>query len=213
MRRVHTETGFTIAEFLVAITLFSLLAFSLTWALMNTIRSSDTARNVIRVSEEARLGFNRMVRDSREGSVLVSALPASYEIKTDFNDDGLYQNPNANGDYEDLTFAHDNAAHTVTLNGSVLVRGVYCIGNDCTANPIFTYTSNRLEYDGADGSSPNGVVTWQELDAAPGTVGNGNGILDGGEMPFLSSIEYGLQVRSGNRNQNFYGEAQLRNRR
>jgi prepilin-type N-terminal cleavage/methylation domain-containing protein len=204
--RIHTdESGFTLVELLVGLTLFTLMAAGLYWAMRGTVRGSDTTEAVTRVTEEARLGFNRMIRDTREASLIVDVSSTSYNVRTDFNADGTYQNPNANGDYEDLTFAYNAADRTITLNGQVLMRGVFQVGSQ----PIFEFTSNLLQFD----TNGDGVTSWQELDAAPTEVGNGNGVLDGGELPYLSSVRITMQVRSGTRRADFFAEAQLRNRR
>ncbi|MGH2729592.1 MAG: hypothetical protein ACRDJI_03175, partial [Actinomycetota bacterium] len=137
----------------------------------------------------------------------LSALtPSSYNVKVDFDGDGLYENPNQSGDYEDLSIFFDPGAGTITLNGELLVDGIEKVpGKD-----LFSYSSNRLEFD----SNGDGVTTWGELDmATDSTVGNGNGLLDGAELAYISSVNLALRVTKGDESSDFYAEAQLRNRR
>ena len=207
------QSGFTLIEVLVAMGIVAIITVSFYQVMFSGARGSDTARDVIRVSEEARLGFNRMVRDTREADTLVSAGATSFRVRVDFNGDGIYENPNANGDYEDLTFSY--ADDTIRLNGERLIRGVECIpdgASGCKRN-LFDYTSNRLEYDW----DANGITSWQELDQAPAhgilNVGNQNNVLDSAELAFVTSVSFGFQVTAGDRTSQFYAEAQLRNRR
>jgi prepilin-type N-terminal cleavage/methylation domain-containing protein len=203
------EEGFTLVEVLVATMLFAVLSVGFYQVLFATTRQSDTSNSIAHVSEEARLGFNRMIRDTREGDTLDSAGPNSYRVLVDFNGDGNYQNPNAAGDYEDLTFSYIAGDETIELNGEVLMRGVERIpGRD-----IFTYSSNFLQFDW----NADGEATWQEVDQAASHgvtgVGDSNGALSAGEYPFLSSVSYAFRVVADDRDAEFFGQAQVRNRR
>ncbi|HEX2241585.1 MAG TPA: hypothetical protein VHJ82_10665, partial [Actinomycetota bacterium] len=61
--------------------------------------------------------------------------------------------------------------------------------------------------------------TWQEIDEASSPthgvigVGNNNGVLDAGELPFISSVVMNMRVVKGDASANFYARAQLRNNR
>lgn len=215
--RTQTEEGFSLIEVLVAIGLFAVVSVTFYTALFSGVRGGNTTRSVVRISGEARAGFTRMVRDTREAERISLATPTSYNVKVDFNNDGQYDNPTApnpgsappyaGGDYEDLTFSYDDGADTISLNGVVLMTGVTPIGGQ-----IFSYSSNVLEYDW----NQDGVTTWQELDISPTKgvigVGNNNGKLDDAELPFVSNINYSLEVTEGDRSFSFFTEAELRNR-
>jgi prepilin-type N-terminal cleavage/methylation domain-containing protein len=209
MTRMREESGFSLIEVLVAVALFAVLSVGFYQVLFATTRHSDTSNSIARVSEEARLTFNRMVRDTREGDGISSASPNGYNVKVDFNSDGSYENPNAAGDYEDLTFSYIASDETIELNGEVLARGIQRVpGKD-----MFSYSSNFLEFDW----NADGVTSWQELDqaAAHGVtgVGDSSGALSAGEYPFISSVSYAFRVKQDDRTAEFYGEAQIRNKR
>ena len=214
----HTgnERGFTLLEVLVTITIFAAVSSGILGVLLSATRGSTTARRVAGISEQGRLGLNRMVRDTREGSVIdsVSADRNTFEVHVDFDGNGIITplpGTNGLGDVEELTYSFDTASKTLRLNGEVLVRGVECARdlNDACV-PAFSFGSNRLEFD----TDKNGVTTWQELDSAPATygVGNGDGQLNW-ELPLISNVSFALRIADGKTKSDFYGEAQLRNQR
>ena len=187
----HRDGGFTLIEILVAISLFSIVTVVFYQVMFSQIRGSDTARAVARVSEEARAGLNRMIRDTREADQLVAASPTSYDIRIDFNENGSF-----NDQYEYVRYAyHGNAEPVSLVDGNavdipadsitiaalnaggqvteieVLAGGVKPTRSapDTGASVIFDYSSNYLKCDAAPGSYPNpgtanGVAEWQELD-------------------------------------------------
>jgi prepilin-type N-terminal cleavage/methylation domain-containing protein len=213
----RSEGGFTLVELMMAITVFASVSVGLFTVMLSAANGSRAARDVVDVSEESRLGFGRMVRDTREGQLIDSVSPDlnSFEVHVDFDGDNVVTplpGTNSLGDYEELTYAYDPGDGTLRLNGEVLVRGVEC-ARDASGNclPVFGFGSNRLEFD----SSPkDGVTSWTELDQAPASsgVGNGNNVLDM-ELPLISNVSFALLVREGDAERDFYAEAQLRNQR
>lgn len=191
-------------ETLVAIGLFSAIAVGVYSVMFSGVRASDTARNVVRISEEARLGLNRMLRDTREADVIASPTATSFRANVDFNGNGLYANDAANGNYEDVTYSYDSVNDVITLNNENLIAGVEPSGS----SDVFVYTSNHLEFD----TNANGITSASELDASS-NGGNNNGILDSQELDFVSAVEFAFQVRSGDRVTTFHSRAQLRNNR
>lgn len=203
MNATRSEAGYSLIETLVALLLISIVTTTFYQVLFSGVRGSERTREITKVSEEARSGLNRMVRDTREADELASVSANSYNVRIDFNADGAFENPNADGDFEDLTFSYHATSDTITLNGETLVAGVEPIGSE----PVFSFTSSYLEYDW-DG---NGVTTLTELEAAPShgvtTVTAGN------EASFLTGVAFEFQVQSGDASERFVAEAQLRNRR
>ena len=226
MRR--NDDGFSMVEMLVAIAVFSLVAFAFLAVMRTTARSTDQTRADVEISEEARLGLNRMVRDTREAGwiTLSSSSPGavhnSYTVHIDYNGDGSFSNPlppNAppEGNFEIVTYAYDAAGERLTISATgfgaeTIVEGVKAIpGKD-----VFTFTS-RLEYDW----NGNGVATLQEIDAAPCPGNNvttldtgcSNGTLVNAELGAISSVNMAFEVEVGDKGSDYYAEAQLRNRR
>jgi prepilin-type N-terminal cleavage/methylation domain-containing protein len=210
MTRVPSdERGFTLAELLVSIFLVAIVTTTLLQVALSGTRGSETARSVTEVAQEARLGLNRMVRDTREAMLIDDASATGYTVKIDFDSSGTYQNPNPAGDFEILTFAWDNSDKEITLNGELLVDGVHQI----TGKDVFSYSSNFLSYDW----NADGVTTPAELDDAPlhgiTGVGNNNDTLDYPELNFISGVAYAFRVQQEGYSERFYSGAQLRNRR
>jgi prepilin-type N-terminal cleavage/methylation domain-containing protein len=210
------QEGFTLVELLVGIIVLALVSVGFYTVLFASSRSADTSRAVTKVSEEARLGFSRMVRDTRQGRRLVAATDTSYTVEVDFDGDGDIADGtvNSQGDYEVLTFSFNQSNGTVSLNEEVLMRRVQCVEVSGACKPVFDYTSNRLEY---DWPPQDGLATWEELDEAPvhGVigVGNNNGVLDPAEFPFVSNVTYELIVVEKDSSTQYIAEAQLRNLR
>ncbi len=207
----RSQAGYTIVEVLVAMLVFSIVSVGFYQVLFGQARGADVIRANAGVGEEARLGFARMVRDTREGDIITAASPTSFTVRVNFNGDAYYENPNPNGDAEILTYAFNEAAGTITLNGEVLMRGVSRAGDP--PKDVFSYTSNFLDY---DRSPADGTTTWLELDGAASYgftgVGNGNGVLDSGELPYLTTVSFALEVTDQGRSTEFFATSQMRNR-
>jgi len=205
MKAITREDGFTLTELLVVMALFSVIIISFYSVMFSGQRGATTAQNVSRISQEARLGFNRMVRDAREAGVLDAATETSFTVSVDFTGDGEY----TAADFEIVTYSYNDAADQITISNGIttetLIEGVEQIGT----TPVFSYASNLLEYDGADGSVPDGLTTVEELDAAQGV----GATLTPDKLGYLTSITFSFRVRAGDRVTDFYTQAQLRNRR
>lgn len=215
--RWRDESGFTLAETLVAIFLFSVLSAGFYSVMLSGVRGSNVTESVVRISDEARLGFNRMVRDVREAAriVDVSVSPdQSFTVHIDFDGDGSIEAPD-----EIEQFFFDPGTETITLNGELLMSGV----QEIPGIPIFDYSSNRLEYDWSSPCNPSwpsvacppdGVANWREIDDPPVTVtqgGNNNDTPDAPEYPYLSSISFAMTIANEDQATDFVTEAQLRN--
>lgn len=221
----HDEGGFSLVEALVAIFLLSVLSVGFYQVMFSAVRGSTDAADIAEVAEEARLGFNRMIRDTREATKLISATDTSYRIWTDYDRDGIVDQ----GDFEHLEFAYDSARRAITLTAltapaagdpdlisgaesaipgtiaEILAGNVRLVG----ARPVFSYASNFLQY---DVNPANGEVSASELDDAAG-LGNNNDALDALELEYVSDVNYAFVVSVGGDSRTFYGQAQIRNRR
>ena len=210
-----TDDGFTLVELLVTTLLLSIVLAAFYQVLFSGMRGSQTSQSVVDISQEARQGLNRMIRDTREAMFILGPTDTEpvtdrvFRIKIDFDGDGSFDNPNSAGDYEIETFRFDPAQGVITLNGETLVTGVEQI----PGRGVFSYSSNQLAYDW-DG---NGVTTAAELDAGPSNgvtdIGNGDGQVNSPELQYLSNVGFALRLTDGGRSTDFFAEAQLRNRR
>lgn len=208
------QRGFTLIELMVSLAVFSAISVGFYQVLFSSTAGSEAAQDSIHVSEEARLGFNRLVRDTREADTLATPVTStSFRIFVDFDGSGTIEAVPADpsGSYEQLTISFNRAAETISLAAGtnppeVLMRGVQCIvvTPDCT---VFSYSSSRLEYD----SDGNGVTTHPELEAAVGTTNLT--VDDPDELSFLDVVSFSMTVRNGDSETTFYADAQLRNRR
>lgn len=214
------ESGFTLIETLVAIALLAILSVGFYQVMFSAVRGSDNTQQVAQISQEARTGMNRIIRDTRAANDIITASSTSYRIWTDYDLDDLVDT------YEYIQYAYASGQLTITpltvpsggnpslftgtettLTGessAVLVNNAGQIG---TA-PVFSYASNFLSFD----TNGNGEVTSAELDATTG-VGNNNGAVDGLELKYVSDVNYAFSVTVSGRTSNFYGQADIRNRR
>lgn len=231
------EGGFTMVEVLIALSLLSLLAAGFMSVLFAVARATDSTAAHVRVSEEARLGLNRMIRDTREAAWISLSGPSptathnSFTVKIDYDGDGAYSNPasgTAEGNYEIVTYAYDDANDRITVTApgvgtETLARGVDCVrdSNDLCESEVFSFTSNRLEYDyeGTSGATPDGVTTLKELNGiacAPHsltTLDACNATLVDAELAAITNVNVAVELTAAGRSTEYFAEAQLRNRR
>lgn len=226
MRRAP-EAGYSLLELLVALSIFSALAAGFYTTMSSAARSSDATRNNVTISAEARLGFNRMVRDVREagwitlGSADVAATQTSFTVKVDFNGDGVYTNPagptpDPLASYEDVTYAYDAVAKRITLTAGSTTETLMDRVEPIPGQTMFNFTSNRLEYDWDE----DGVTTLVELTNAACTPHNTtaldsscNQTLSQGELANITSVAFAVRITGSGKPTDYYTEAQLRNRR
>lgn len=194
---VARSDGFTLIEILVGVALFSVLSVGFYSVLLAGVRGSETTQSIADISEEARLGLNRMVRDTRQATEITAASAdgTAYTIRVDFNRDGDTDDA---GERERFSYA----AGEILLEGEVLVTGVSPIGGE----PVFDFSTNLLEYD----LNGDGVATWEEVDEVEDGDAND---LDAPELEVLSNVQFTVRVSDEDRATNFRAEAQLRNRR
>lgn len=216
--RPMNEAGFSLPELLIGVLVFSLVSVGLYMTMVSSTRHADVAETVAEVSNEARLGINRMLRETREADGVLCAptcpTSTSYTIAVDYNQDGAYETPNSNGSYEQVTFTYDSANQRILIQAGGITETLVSGVQQITGRDVFSYTSNRYEYNRtpSPSGSPDGKVTWQEIDATT-AVGNNSGTLDSSEIGYVTNVLFQFRVASGSRSGDFYAEAQMRNRR
>lgn len=218
LRRVQKdEEGFTLIELLITLFLFGILTTVLFTVVMNNVNVVTSVRQSTDLNEESRLVLNRMSRELRESqAVLTVANPAgstfdpaadiAVTFDVDFDGDGTIE-PLAD-DPERITYRYKVAEKRLLLQAGgqelpILAENVEFFR--------LTYTSKKFECD----ANADGTVTWEELDTAPSPcpaeVGNGNGVLDT-ELDTINSVMIELSVLTGNRQQDYRTQLDLRNR-
>lgn len=204
MKSDRNERGVTLIELLVTFAVFSTVAAGFYSVMFSGITGSGTARSVNTISQEARLGINRMLRDTREARAVTAATTTSFTVEVDFDGSGQMptpsSSPNGQGDYEVLTYSFDAAAKRILLNGEILIAGVEKASPD-----VFSYASNLLEHD----LNGDGITTLAELE----TADQNGATLAPNKNLYISEIRFHFDVRDGDRVTQFNSEAQLRNRR
>ena len=214
LRGNGAQAGFTLVELAVAMTVMGLLLSVIATTISGSKRSADTVRQINNLNEEARLALNRVTRELRQASSVDSVgAPdgaSSVTFWVDFN--GNQARDTSAADPEVLTYRWDgnkillSAADTsgIPVTQPILSGEVSAFRLD--------YRSSRYEYD----CNGDGVTAWQELDATAcgpvgNSVGNGNGVLDGAELPFVDSVVLSFRVLEGSRKQDYRTQIDLRN--
>jgi prepilin-type N-terminal cleavage/methylation domain-containing protein len=215
------ESGYTLIELLVGMVLFAAISIGFYQVMISGVRGSETTRSVAEISEEARAGLNRITRDLREADSLDAASASSFTIWIDYDGDETRDYTS----YEYVRYTFTQASGTISVEaldatGTVLTSGVLMdnVTKDGTDTDLFSYSSNRLEYDWIDAAgnpTPDGVTTWQEVDDPPAgySVGDRDGTLDATELAYISNVSINFDVAVGGEESEFAAEAQLRNRR
>jgi len=217
------ERGFTIIEVMIAILLVSVLSIGFYQVMFSAVRGSNDTADIAEIAEEARLGFNRMIRDTREATRLIAADEDSYRMWTDFNGDGVVQD----AEFEYMEYSYDEDDRRIVLSaltGPPAGDPAQITGAEtalASAPPetlaanierisgkdVFSYASNFLDFD----SDGNGETDQPELEV--GANGTTDGVLAGVELEYVSDVNYGFEVVVGGDRRAFYGQAQIRNRR
>lgn len=196
------ESGFTLIEMLVTIALLSVAVGGFYSVMFSGTRGSARAQNLAEVGGDARLGLNRLIRDTRQASDISAVTATSYSLKVDFDGNGVAgESPNSNLEEESLTFAYDAPARAIKLNGVTLIDGV----DPLPGVDMFSYSSNLLEYDWNN----DGVTTLAELDAA--ATQSPPVSLAANKAIYLSNVSYQFRLTSGDTSSIVRGQAELRN--
>ena len=204
------EDGLTLIELLITMALLSAVSAGFYSVMFAGTESSRDTRSVARISEEARLGLNRIIRDTREAQAFrtidgAAPGPQAFRIWVDFNADRSFlahPSTTAAGDYEDLTYSYHAPTQTIRLNGEILIGGVTPIpGQD-----MFTYSSHRLEY---DLNPVDGIVTPAELQAAQAA----GAFLLSPIWENYSDVRFAFNISQDGITTPFTSEVQMRNRR
>ncbi len=209
------DAGLTMAEVLVAMTLFGLLGTILLGFVISTAAVSDNVRASTSISGDARLALERMSRELRQARDVEAATlttdAVSITFWTDFNGNDIRE-VNA-VDPEVLTYRWDRDARRLTLtandpNGVAVTRPVLA-GN--VELMTLRLRSSLWQYDGAGTGVRDGITTWQELDAAGSPVGDGNNSPDPVELDHVDLVSAVLRVSDRGVTRDYVMQVDLRN--
>lgn len=212
-----SEEGFTLVELLITLFLFGVLTTVLFTVVMNNVNVVKAVRQSTDLNEESRLVLNRMSRELRESRAIVAVTnpggsgfdPTSdseITFEVDFNGNGTIE-PLAD-DPERITYKYESVAKRLLLQAGGLELPILAENVEFFR---LTYTSKKYECD----TNADGAVSWEELDVAlspcPADIGNANGQLDT-ELEAVNSVTIELTVLTGDREQEYRTQLDLRNR-
>lgn len=241
-KRRQADDGYTLVELLIGGSLLLVvmsIALSSVTQFAETGRRVRTDHNL---NEEARNSLNRISREVRQASKITYVVNpdgtfnpdavTALSLEADFNGDGCtgdqaecpgtddLNNP------EEISYCFDPQATGANKGNLWLIRqGLDAPPANCQvpgALPILagnvagfklSYRSNLYRFDAPPG---DGVTTWQELDAAPPPFGDGSvsdGDINTAARNGITSIAIELKMGSGDRNQTYHTQIELRNAR
>jgi prepilin-type N-terminal cleavage/methylation domain-containing protein len=237
LRRNGDDSGFTLIEFLVAMSVMVvLITVSLTVVKIAT-GAVTTTQQQQNLNEEARQAINRMSRDIRQAKSVVTAVNpdgagfsstglVAVRFTSDFDGDGcisgtggascLAYNPS---NPEDITYCFEPSTKQLYVIDN-MVTGVVPVtaattscsgGQPLLAGDVSAFKlSYRSNVYRDDLNPSDGVTTWTELDEAGVPDGNNNGALDV-ELANVDSVVLNLTMKVGGHQQLYRTQVDLRN--
>ncbi len=185
------EDGFTMIELLVALGIFAVIITGMFSFLWQTSRNWKKGQDIADITENARQGMNRMTRELRQASGIVTADPTQVSFTVNFG----------SGD-ETVTYGFlpgDGGTPGTLWRSSSAGGGQVTMVNDVAAAQ-FNYFGNDYR---CDTPPYDGVITLQELQQ-PGC----NGVPDK-----IARVDIALTMQTGKESQQvFSDQAWLRNR-
>jgi prepilin-type N-terminal cleavage/methylation domain-containing protein len=235
--RADDESGFTLIEFLVAMSLMVvLLTVSMTVVKLTT-GAVTTTQEQQNLNEEARQAINRMTRDIRQATAIVTAVNpdgvgfnsgglVAVRFTSDFDGDGCISGtggasclPYAPSNPEDITYCFEPATNQLYVidNRAVGVTPVTAFSTSCSggqpllAGNVSAFKASFRSNVYRDDLNPtDGVTTWTELDESGVPDGNNNGALDV-ELSNVDSVVLNLTMSVGGHQQVYRTQVDLRN--
>ncbi|MGI8426707.1 MAG: PilW family protein [Actinomycetota bacterium] len=220
MERLKEEDGVTLVEMLVTLFIFAIITTLMFSTVMSGTSNLKTVRQNTDLNEESRLVLNRMSRELRQASEIVSVInpdgpgfnpnaDTSITFKVDFNGDGSF-NTNPAFDVEVLTYHYDRANSRLLLETPMSAALPILSGNVSAFK--LSYRSSNYRCD----SNSDGTVTWLEIETAtsppcPAGAGTPNSALDS-ERALIDQIIIDITVLNPPRQQQYRTQVDLRNR-
>lgn len=237
LRQGKSDSGFTLVELLVAMSLMIVLITVTMTVVKVTSSAVVTSQQQQNLNEEARQAINRMARDTRQAQQIVTAVnpdgvgfnPAklvAVRFTSDYDGDGCISGTGGTGcltynasNPEDVTYCFQPSTKQLYVidNFAAGVVPVTAASTSCSGgqpllagNVASFQVSYRSDVYRDDLNPTDGVTTWSELDEAGAPDGNLNGALDD-ELANIDSIILDLTMRLGGRQQMYRTQVGLRN--
>lgn len=219
------ESGYTIMEMMVVVLILGILLGAFYAFLFGGERAAREGRGWLEMNQTARLGMERLSRELREADQILSVdgsrkitFQADFDASGTFVD-GVYQ-PDISPD-EKVTYEYLSGDSTITVVSEEPPAAPAILASNITAFSFRYYGSDpRLDCAVGDPPTftgtctPDGIVTWQEIDRSPtyGLFGYGddNGLLDF-ERPYVSSVVIQFSLTVGARTHSYRSAVELRN--
>jgi prepilin-type N-terminal cleavage/methylation domain-containing protein len=185
------QQGFSMIEILVSISILSVIMAAMLTFLWGASSHWDTGKNLAEMTDNARIGLNRMTRELKQSSQVTEAQTTQVSFKVNFG----------TGE-ETITYGYTAGAPGQT--GVVWRSTTAAPGQQVTL--INDVQSMQLTYYGndykCDTQTVDGTVTWSELVACSSTP-----------AAKIARVDFSLTLKSGKESsQTFVEQAWLRNR-
>lgn len=215
-RRPRRDAGFTMIELLVGMVLLGVLGTLLMGTALTMQSSTMQSQKNADLLHETQLAMERMVRELRQAGTIdeveLPATPTSPSAITffaDFDNDGVRDLDASDPEVLTYRFTPTTGKLTLTIDdadGNAITTPI--LASNVTGFGL-ELRSSLWQYDRS--VPPDGIVTWNELDAAPG-VGDNDGIPDPAELALIDSVVVTVSVANGARNQTYRTQVDFRNR-
>ena len=184
------EDGFSLIELLVSISILTVIMAGMFSFLWGASKHWTTAQNSAEVTENARLGLNRMTRELKQASNVTAAQTDEVTFTVDFGDGA-----------ETISYGFkpgDNGETGTVWRNTSASPGEFTLINDVETMQ-FNYFGSDYK---CDTQVSNGIVTWSELQACSATPATK-----------ISRVDISLTLQAGTgSSQAFVEQAWLRNR-
>lgn len=237
LRNRNDDSGFTLVELLVAMSLMIVLITVTMTVVKVTSSAVVTSQQQQNLNEEARQAINRMARDIRQAKQIVTAVNpdgagfnsaglVAVRFKSDYDGDGCISGTGGTGcllynasNPEDITYCFEPSTDQLYVidNSAAGVVPVTMASTSCSGGqPLLAgnvadfKVSYRSDVYRDDLNPTDGVTTWSELDESGSPDGNVNGLLDD-ELVNVDSVVLDLTMRLSGRQQLYRTQVGLRN--
>ncbi len=183
------ESGFTLIELLVSIGIFLVIVSGMFSFLWGASAHWSKGQDVADVSENARIGLNRMTRELRQASAVTDASSSQVSFVVDFGDG-----------QETITYTFTQGEDGGS--GSVMRTSTVSDGEATLVNDVSSIEFNYYGSDYSCDSDSDGEITYSEIVDC-----------DGDTADLIARVDINISLQAeGRTEKNFVAQAWLRNR-